>query len=71
MEPAILATRVESLGLTDAALRALRKNGIRTVSDIVRMKETEFWDLRGVGPVIADEVTRLLRSAGLHFGMTD
>ena len=69
-EPAILATRVDSLGLTDAALRALRKNGIRTVSDIVRMKETEFWDLRGVGPVIADEVTRLLRSAGLYFGMT-
>ena len=47
-------------------LRALRKNGIRTVSDILRMKETEFW-LRGVGPVIADEVTRLLRSAGLFY----
>ena len=64
---ALLSTPVESMGFSKPTLRALEKNGIKTVSDIVRMKEMAFWDLKGVGMRTIDEVTGILSGAGLYF----
>ena len=66
-QEALLATLVESMGFSKPTLRALEKNGIKTVSDIVGMKEMAFWDLKGVGMQTVQEVTKVLRGAGLDF----
>lgn len=66
-QEALLSTPVESMGFSKPTLRALEKNGIKTVSDIVGMKEMAFWDLKGVGMQTVQEVTNVLRGAGLDF----
>ena len=67
---ALLSSPVESMGFSKPTLRALEKNGIKTVSDIVGTKEMAFWDLKGVGMQTVQEVTNVLRGVGLDFGMT-
>ena len=64
---ALLATPVESMGFSKPTLRALQKNDIKTLSDIVSMKEIAFWDLKGVGTQTIEEVTKILYGAGLGF----
>lgn len=66
-QDALLSTPIESMGFSKPTLRALQKNDIKTLSDIVCMKETAFWDLKGVGTQTVDEVTKALRGAGLDF----
>lgn len=66
-EDALLSTPVTAIGFTKPTLRALQKNGLSTVRDIVAYREIEFWDLRGVGMQTAAEVTKALRGVGLDF----
>lgn len=57
---------IHALELKPRAHYCLRRNGVRTIGDLLRMTPIELTSLRGVGGVVLMEVRLALAECGLH-----
>ena len=64
-EEDILKTRVESLGISTRALKALSGANIRTVGGLIRKKEQDLLELEGLGDKGVEEIKDILAKNGL------
>ncbi len=60
---------IEELNLSIRAYNCLKKKGINTVGELVRMKREDLMSLRNFGKKSLEEVERVLASYGLSLGM--
>jgi len=51
-----LSSPIEQLGLDLRSFNVLKRAGVRTVSDIIRLGEENILRLRNVGPLVVDRV---------------
>lgn len=65
----ILQTPVEELELSVRAQNCLRAANIKTVADLVRLREQELLKFRNFGRKSLAEVTEIVQNFGLAFGM--
>ena len=54
-------SEIETLGLSDRARNALRRNDVATVEQLMEMTPGELSGLRGVGVTLYTEITEKLR----------
>ena len=65
-----LATRrIDEFHLTIRTKNALKKNGIKTIGELVTLREVELMDLHAIGKYTLDEVNQLLIDLGLTWQM--
>ncbi|MGQ9591370.1 MAG: DNA-directed RNA polymerase subunit alpha [Planctomycetota bacterium] len=64
-----LQTPVTSLDLTVRAQNCLEAHGIKTVGDLVKLREADVLKLRNFGKITLMEVKTKLRDFGLYLGM--
>ena len=48
--------KIEELGLTDRTRRALQRNGVHTVEQLMELTPGEVYTLRGIGKVGFDDI---------------
>ncbi len=51
---------IDELGLTDRTRRALQRNGVHTVEQLMEMTPGEVYTLRGIGKVGFDDILHCL-----------
>ncbi|TSC68255.1 MAG: hypothetical protein G01um101472_86 [Parcubacteria group bacterium Gr01-1014_72] len=64
VDPEILKTRIETLGLSLRTEKALSSANIRTVGGLVRKKEEDILDIEGLGTKGVQEIRRVLSGLG-------
>ena len=52
--------KIEELGLTDRTCRALQRNGVHTVEQLMELTPGEIYTLRGIGKVGFDDILHCL-----------
>lgn len=52
--------KIEELGLTDRTRRALQRNAVHTVEQLLEMTPTQIFSLRGIGMVGLNDILRCL-----------
>ena len=52
--------KIEELGLTDRTRRALQRNGVQTVEQLLEMTPTQFFSRRGIGTVGVNDILHCL-----------
>lgn len=52
--------KIEELGLTDRTRRALQRNGVHTVEQLMELTPGEVYTLRGIGKVGFDDILHCL-----------
>lgn len=65
IDPEVLKTRVDTLGLSVRTKAALSSAGIRTVGGLVRKKEEDILDIDGLGSKGVQEVKKMLGNFGI------
>ncbi len=65
IDPEVLKTRVDTLGLSVRTKAALSNAGIRTVGGLVRKKEEDILDIDGLGSKGVQEVKKMLGNFGI------
>ena len=58
-------TRIEDMGISDRVVRALRRNGIRSASDLSMCDRLDLWKLRGIGPKGRKEILAAMARHGV------
>lgn len=61
--------RIDEFHLTIRTKNALKKNGIKTIGELVTLREVELMDLNAIGKFALDEVNQLLMALGLTWQM--
>ena len=51
---------IEELGLTDRTRRALKRNAVHTVEQLLEMTPTQIFSLRGIGTVGLNDILHCL-----------
>lgn len=67
-EPDILKFKAEELGFSPRILRALEREKITTVNQLVKQKEEDLLKLRGVGKEAVGEIKKILAKYNLELG---
>lgn len=67
IDPEILKTRIENLGLTLRTSNALANANIRTLGGLVRKKEEDILDIDGLGSKGVQEIKKALSQYGITF----
>ena len=52
--------KIEELGLTDRTCRALQRNGVHTVEQVMELTPGEIYTPRGIGKVGFDDILHCL-----------
>ena len=52
--------KIEELGLTDRTCRALQRNGVHSVEQLMELTPGEVYTLRGIGEVGFDDILHCL-----------
>ena len=60
--PDVQDTPIESLGLGTRATNALRRGGIHTVGALIQMSQKDIFELRNVGVLSREEITKVIES---------
>ena len=60
-----LKTRIEDLELSSRTISALEKANIRTVGGLARKKESDLFEIEGLGPKSIQEIKRALANFGI------
>ena len=60
--PDVQDTPIESLGLGTRATNALRRGGIHTVGALIQMSQKDIFELRNVGVLSREEITKAIES---------
>jgi DNA-directed RNA polymerase subunit alpha len=60
------STLVEDLSLSNRAINALKKHGIKDLSDLAHMADTAIADIKNLGEKSVEEVMELLKKEGLR-----
>ncbi len=61
----IMKTRIEDLDLSARTISALQGGNIRTVGGLARKKESDLFEIGGLGPKSVQEVKRALSNFGI------
>jgi len=59
-------TLVEDLSLSNRAINALKKHGIKDLNDLAQMTDTAIFDIKNLGEKSVEEVMELLKKEGLR-----
>ena len=52
--------KIEELGLTDRTRRAMQRNAVHTVEQLLEMTPTQIFSLRGIGAVGVNDILHCL-----------
>ncbi len=64
-EMEVLKTRIEDLKLPPRILTSLSEVGIRTVGGLVKKKESDLWEIEGIGKKAIDQIKEALKDLGV------
>ncbi|WP_461831877.1 DNA-directed RNA polymerase subunit alpha [Aquifex sp.] len=64
-----LTLSIEELDISQRALNSLKRIGINTIGDLVRMTEEELKNTKNIGRKALAEIKEALEKMGLHLGM--
>jgi DNA-directed RNA polymerase subunit alpha len=64
-----LALPIEELDISQRALNSIKRMGITTIGDLVKLTEEELKSTKNVGRKAINEIKEALKQMGLHLGM--
>jgi len=64
-----LSLPVEELDVSQRALNSIKRMGINTIGDLVKLTEEELKSTKNIGRKAINELKEALKQLGLHFGM--
>jgi len=64
-----LTLSIEELDISQRALNSLKRMGINTIGDLVKMTEEELKNTKNIGRKALSEIKEALEKLGLHLGM--
>ncbi len=64
-----LALPIEELDVSQRALNSIKRMGINTIGDLVKLTEEELKSTKNIGRKAINELKEALRQMGLHLGM--